>query len=89
MLPEIVSIDRPSGRATIRIEEFLLGFTLIGEKLALTLKANESASRMGPEGTWVPEHILASARRTAYAVLTGSPKKGKSGATLVTQLVLL
>ncbi|TSC82842.1 MAG: hypothetical protein G01um101420_24 [Parcubacteria group bacterium Gr01-1014_20] len=87
MSPEIVSVDRASGKVTIKNEEFLLSFSLIGGRITLTSKADESTNRMGPEGTWVPEHIMVSARRHAYAALNG--KNAKKNRSAITQLLLL
>lgn len=86
MSSEIISVDKASGKVTVRNEEFLLGFSLIGGRIILTSKADESTSRMGPEGTWVPEHIMAAARRHAYAALKG--EDAKKDHFVITQLLL-
>lgn len=86
MSPKIVSIDNVSGTVTVRAEEFRIGFMLLGGKLSLTSKADESANRMGPEGIWIPEHIMTSARRMAYAALSG---RLNNQTTRDQQLVLL
>lgn len=87
MAAEILSFDRTAGTARVRIDEFVIGFVMIDNKLSITSKTNEASSRMGPEGIWIPDQMIALARRAAYAVLTAG-KNIKPG-TMPHQLLLL
>lgn len=75
MAAEIICFDRALGTARVRVDEFVVSFAMIGNKLSITSKANEASSCMGPEGIWVPDSLMALARRAAYAVLTDGKKQ--------------